>query len=69
MTPIFQKLLGAGVQLEALIRRTAHGIGGLFVSKAETARRASGRFEALQRRELEAERLDRLRNPRNYEGK
>jgi hypothetical protein len=32
-------------------------------------RRTSGRFEALKRQEQEAERLDRLRNPRDYQGK
>ena len=49
--------------------------GGRYVAhvvvplRAAVARRASGQFEALKRKEQEAERLDRLRNPRNYEGR
>ena len=69
MTPFRQKLLRAGVNLEAVTRRAWNGLGRLFLSKAAATRRASGRFEALKRREQEAERLDRLRNPRDYQGK
>ena len=69
MTPFRQKLLRAGVSIEAVTRRAWDGLGRLFHSKEAAARRTSGRFEALQRQEQEAERLDRLRNPRDYEGK
>ncbi len=69
MAPFQKKMLRAGVQVETVTRRAWEGIGRLFLSKAAAARRASGKFEALQRRELEAERLDRLRNPRDYQGK
>ena len=41
----------------------------LFLSKDEVAKRASGKLETLKRKDLEAERIDRLRNPRNYQGK
>ena len=44
-------------------------IGTAFLSKTENARRASGRSEALKREEMEAERLDRLRHPSNYQGR
>ena len=40
-----------------------------FLSKDEVAKRASGKLETLKRKDLEAERIDRLRNPRNYQGK
>ena len=69
MTPFQKKMLRAGVNIEAVTRRAWEGVGRLFLSKAAAAQRASGRFEALKRRELEAERLDRLRNPGNYQGK
>ena len=69
MTPFQKKMLRAGVNFEAVTRRAWEGVGRLFLSKAAAARRASGRFEALKRREDEAERLDRLRNPRDYQGK
>ncbi len=69
MTPFQKKMLRAGVQVEAVTRRAWEGIGRLFVSKTAVAPRASGKFAGLQRRELEAERLDRLRNPRDYQGK
>ena len=69
MTPFFQKILRAGVNIEAGTRRACESIQRLFLSRVEQTRRASGRFEALKRREMEAERLDRLRNPRDYQGK
>jgi hypothetical protein len=40
-----------------------------FLSQDEVAKRASGKLETLKRKDLEAERIDRLRNPRNYQGK
>ena len=69
MTSFQQKLLRAGVNIEAVARRVWDIVGRLFLSKAAVARRASGQFEALKRKEQEAERLDRLRNPRDYEGR
>ena len=41
----------------------------IFLSKDENARRASGRFQMRKRKRLEAERLDRLRNPSDYQGR
>ena len=69
MIPILQKLVRAGVSIEAGTRRAWEGIQRLFLSQVEHTRRTSGRSEALKRRELEAERLDRLRNPRDYQGR
>lgn len=69
MIPFRKPLLHAGVKIEKVIRRGCEGLGRLFLSKAEVARRAAGKFELLKRQELEIERLDRLRNPRDYEGK
>ena len=69
MNSFFQTLLHLGVGIEALLKRASQGIERLFLSKDEAGRRDTGRLETLQRRELEAERLDRLRNPGDYEGK
>jgi hypothetical protein len=41
----------------------------LLRSKAELTRRAVLQSEAREQQATEAERLDRLRNPRNYQGK
>jgi hypothetical protein len=40
-----------------------------FLFKDEVAWRASGKLETRKRKDLEAERIDRLTNPRNYQGK
>ena len=69
MNSFFQKLLHLGVGIETLLKRVPQSIERLFLSKDEAGRRDTGRLETLQRRELEAERLDRLRNPGDYEGK
>ncbi|MCI0534395.1 MAG: hypothetical protein L0Z50_04130 [Verrucomicrobiales bacterium] len=45
------------------------GIERIFHSKTEVARPAAGRFETLKLKEMEAERIDRLTNPSNYQGK
>ena len=41
----------------------------LFETDAEALRRISADLEQSNRRELELERLDRLRNPGNYRGR
>ncbi|MBI3414718.1 MAG: hypothetical protein HY043_05260 [Verrucomicrobia bacterium] len=69
MNSFFQKLLHLGVGIETVLKRAWQGIERLFLSKAEVARRDSGRFVTLKRREMETERLDRIRNPRDYQGK
>ena len=65
--------------LHAIIRSAANLLTALvrgwdksklfFLSKAGIDKRASVTFTALQRKEMEAERLDRLRNPSNYQGR
>jgi hypothetical protein len=69
MRPFLRGLLQAGVIASAVLARVWRTFEGLFYSKAEVTRRASGRFEALKRKVLEAERLDRLRNPSDYRGR
>jgi hypothetical protein len=69
MKPFLHALLQAGVFVSAAFARVWNTFERLFYSKAEVARRASGRFEALKRKVLEAERLDRLRNPHDYRGR
>jgi hypothetical protein len=69
MTPFLQKALHVGVIVTALFQRVWESLERIFCSKARLAQRATGRFEALKRREMEIERLDRLRNPGNYQGR
>jgi hypothetical protein len=69
MTPFLHKALHAGVIVSAAFKRVWETIEQVFLSKAEMAGRASGRFEALKRREMELERLDRLRHPSDYQGR
>jgi hypothetical protein len=69
MNLLFRRALHAGVIITAVFKRVWETIELPFRSKAEAARRATGRFEALKRREMELERLDRLRHPSNYQGR
>jgi len=69
MTPLPSKLLRLGAAAEAMLKRARETIGRCLLSKEAAAKRASKRFIALQRAKMEAERLDRLRNPRDYQGK
>jgi len=69
MTQFFRRMLHVGVIVAAVFARVWTWIERLFRSKANLARRASGRFEALKRREMEIERLDRLRHPSDYQGR
>jgi hypothetical protein len=69
MRPFLHRLLHVGVVVMAVFARVWGSIELLFLSKAQVAQRATGRFEALKRKEMEMERLDRLRNPGNYRGR
>lgn len=69
MKSFLRGLLHAGVFVSAVFARVWRTLERPFYSKAEVERRASGRFESLKRKVLEAERLDRLRNPDNYRGR
>jgi hypothetical protein len=51
------------------ILRVVKKLGSLFLSKSELTRRAMLRNVARERKANEAERLDRLRNPRDYQGR
>ena len=69
MTPFRDKMLRAGGTIATALARFREKTELVFLSKRENARRASGRFETLKRKEMEAERIDRLRNPSNYQGR
>ena len=69
MTRFLRRVLHVGVIASAVLKWFWERIETLFRSKADLASRSSGRFEALKRREMEAERLDRLRNPGDYRGR
>lgn len=69
MMPFFRKVLHLGVILSSVCGGAWKIIEPLFRSKAEIAMQAAGRFESLKRKEQEIERLDRLRNPSNYQGR
>ena len=51
------------------VLRAVEKIGGLALSKTEVTRRALLRTDVREREANEAERLDRLRNPRDYQGR
>jgi len=51
------------------ILRAVEKVGNLVLSKSEVTRRAVLRTDAREREANEAERLDRLRNPRDYQGR
>jgi hypothetical protein len=69
MTPFFHRLHRTRLIAATVLGRLWERIESPFLSKAEVARRASGKIETLKRKDLEAERIDRLRNPRNYQGR
>ena len=52
-----------------LLERGVDGIRRLFLSKSGVNKRIAARVATMKKRELEAERLDRLRNPRDYQGR
>jgi len=56
-------------QIFSALRRAWKKLGELPLSKSTLARRASLQSEAQARETSAAERLDRLRNPRDYQGR
>jgi hypothetical protein len=66
MTPLLEQILRAGRAVAAALAWLQERI---FTSKYEQARRITGRSEMLKRAEFEADRIDRLRNPGNYQGR
>jgi hypothetical protein len=69
MTTFLRRVLHVGVFTTNVLARVWERIERLFLSKAQFARRTTGKFEALKRTEMEIERLDRLRNPDDYRGR
>ena len=69
MTPFFRTVLHAGVIASTLMEEVWERVELLFCSKAEATKRASRKVNALKRKEMEVERLDRLRNPSRYQGR
>ncbi len=53
----------------ATLLRALERLGNVFFSQSAVARRALLRTEARERDAMEAERLDRLRNPCDYQGR
>ena len=56
-------------QFFSALHRALEKIGERLLSKSTLARRALLRSETREREASEAERLDRLRNPRDYQGR
>jgi hypothetical protein len=69
MTPFLDKMLRSGATIATALDRGWERIKRFFPSNEEVARRAAEKLETLERREMEAERIDRLTNPSNYQGK
>lgn len=69
MPPFLDKMLRSGGPIATALARLRKRTELVFLSKRENAKRASGRFETLKRNEEEAERIDRLRHPSNYQGR
>ena len=69
MTAFLDKLLRAGKSLATALLRLREKAALIFLSQRENAKRAFGKLETRKRKEMEAERIDRLRNPRNYQGR
>ena len=69
MTPFLDQVRRAGVIVATALGRVWEKIKRFFPSKEEVARRDAGRLETLKRKEMETERIDRLTNPHNYQGK
>jgi hypothetical protein len=61
MTPLSEKMLRAVAKIAAVLARFRKRTALIFLPSA--------RLETLKRQEMEAERLDRLRNPSNYQGR
>ena len=63
--PSLQPLLRLRTAIATLLQQAWAAVAGCFLSKDQADRRSATRLRA----KLEAERLDRLRNPRDYRGK
>jgi hypothetical protein len=66
MIPILDRILRPGGRVARTLARFRERTELFFHSRRENTSRASARSEALNRKEIEAERIDRLRNPSDY---
>jgi hypothetical protein len=55
--------------VSAVFKRAREQTKRFFRFRVDVAEHASGRVETLKRKEMEVERLDRLRNPGDYRGR
>ena len=62
-------LIRLAVNFVAALARGWDRVQLLFLSKGGADKRNSERFATFEQRQKEAERLDRLRNPRDYQGR
>jgi len=69
MTPYFEKIFRAGGTIATALARFRKSAGLTSLSKNENTMRTSVSLATRDRKVKEAERLDRLRNPRNYQGR
>jgi hypothetical protein len=69
MPPFLDKILRVNRTIATALARFRKRTQLIFLSKNENTMPASATLETLKRKEMEAERLDRLRNPRNYQGR
>ena len=69
MIPFLDKLFRGGGAIATALARFRKGTELIFLSKREKTKRVSERFETSKRKEMETERLDRLRHPSNYQGR
>jgi hypothetical protein len=69
MTRLLRKVLHLGVIVAAVLQRAWESVERRFRPKTQTVFRSARRFDVLKRKEMELERLDRLRNPGDYRGR
>jgi len=69
MIPFLEKIFGHGGAIATALTRFRKRAGQALLSKDESAMRASVSLSMRERKAKEVERLDRLRNPRNYQGR
>jgi len=55
--------------MTAFFDKAVRVCGKIATALARFRERRAGRVEALKQKEMEAERIDRIRNPSNYQGR
>jgi hypothetical protein len=69
MTSLWNKIFGPNGIIARALMRLQQALARMFFSRRAQALRASDRCKTLRRKEDEAERIDRLRNPSHYQGR